>query len=286
VGARYLLRGVHLPEARTMLRMGLGMVAVLAPLQLLIGDLHGLNTAEHQPAKLAAMEGHWDGNHPAPFVIIGWPDAQAEVNRYALEIPNLGSYLITRDWQGTFPGLKDFPRDERPPVAPVFFAFRVMVGIGLVMIASGLVGAWLWWRGRLFSTSWYLRVVAQLWPLGFIAILAGWIVTEMGRQPYLVMGLLRTADAISPVSAGAVLTTLIAFVVVYTVVFGMGIAYVRRLLRKGPPPPKPHAGGEEDALPNRPLAAAQYGAHDERDDGAVVGAVPGALPGAAPGGAR
>jgi cytochrome bd ubiquinol oxidase subunit I len=254
VGARYLMAGRFVEEGRTMMRMGLGMVAIMAPLQLLIGDLHGLNTAKHQPAKLAAMEGHWDGSVPAPFVIFAWPDEQAELNRYAISIPELGSLLITHERGGLFPGLKDFPRDERPPVAPVFFAFRLMVAIGLVMIAVGVVGVWLWWRRRLFDTTWYLKAVAPLWPLGFIAILAGWMVTEIGRQPWVAMGILRTADAVSPISYGSVATSLVAFIVVYTVVFGVGIVYLRRLIRKGPVGATQAA---EDAMGNRPLAAAQ-----------------------------
>jgi cytochrome d ubiquinol oxidase subunit I len=250
-GARYVLGGRFADEGRTMMRMGLGMVAILAPLQLLIGDMHGLNTAKHQPAKLAAIEAHWNGRHPAPFVLFAWPDQQAERNHYEVAVPALGSLLITHKIDGLFPGLKDFPRDQRPPVAPVFFAFRVMVAIGLLMIAIGLVGAWLWWRKRLFTTTWYLRAVSPCWPLGFIAILTGWIVTETGRQPWLATGILRTADAISPVSAESVLASLIAFVVVYTVVFGIGIFYVQRLLRHGP------IGSPRDSevLPHQPLGA-------------------------------
>ncbi len=262
VGARYVLGGRFIDEGRTMMRMGLGMVAVLAPLQLLIGDLHGLNTAKHQPAKLAAIEAHWDGSKPAPFVFFAWPDQTAERNRYEVAVPGLGSFLITHDRGGLFPGLTDFPRDERPPVAPVFFAFRAMVAIGLVMIATGLVGAFLWWRGRLFSTRWYLRAIAPLWPLGFIAILTGWIVTETGRQPWIATGILRTADAISPVASGSVAVTLVTFIGVYSVVFGVGILYVRRLLTRGPKAP---ATSKEPrhALPNRPLSAAQSVLYDE-----------------------
>jgi cytochrome bd ubiquinol oxidase subunit I len=253
-GARYVMAGRFIDEGRTMMRMGLGMVAVLAPLQLLIGDLHGLNTAEHQPAKLAAIEAHWDGSQPAPFVFFAWPDEQAERNRFEIAIPGLASLLITHELGGLFPGLKDFPRDERPPVVPVFFAFRLMVAIGLVMIAVGVIGVWLWWRRRLFDTRWYLTAVAPMWPLGFVAILAGWMVTEIGRQPWVAMGILRTADAVSPISYGSVATSLVAFIVVYTVVFGVGMLYVYRMLRKGP------VGATQalqDALPNRPLAAAQ-----------------------------
>jgi cytochrome d ubiquinol oxidase subunit I len=254
VGARYLLADRFPTEGKTMVRMGLGMVALLAPLQLFIGDLHGLNTAEVQPAKLAAMEAHWDGSEPAPFVVFAWPDEETETNRYALSIPNAGSLLITHKPDGLFRGLKDFPRDERPPVAPVFLAFRIMVAIGMVLIAIGVVGAWLWWRGRIFMTRWYLHMVAPMWPLGFIAILTGWIVTEVGRQPWIAYGLLRTADAVSPVALNAVATSLVAFVVVYSVVFGMGIRYIAKVLRRGPVPPPARP---ESRLANRPLSAAK-----------------------------
>jgi cytochrome d ubiquinol oxidase subunit I len=271
VGARYLVEKRFVAEAKTMVRMGLGMVAIMAPLQLLIGDLHGLNTAEHQPAKLAAMEAHWDGSKPAPFVIFAWPDAETETNRFSLEIPKVGSLLIKHDPDGLFKGLKDFPRSERPSVVQVFFAFRIMVGIGLVLIAVGLIGAWLWWRGKVFDTRWYLRAVAPLWPAGFIAILAGWVVTETGRQPWIATGILRTADAASPISLSAVATSLIAFIVVYTVVFGMGIHYIRRLLLRGPVAP---TQTPETALPNRPLAATQATTDVNTGDAATQGTTP------------
>ena len=264
VGARYLLANRHVDEGRTMMRMGLGMVAILAPLQLFIGDLHGLNTAKHQPAKIAAMEAHWDGSKPGDFHIFAWPDAKAETNRFAISIPRAASLVITHDPDGLFPGLKDFPRDERPPVAPVFFSFRVMLACGMLMIATGLCGAWLWWRGRLFTTPWFLKFVAPQWPLGFIAVLSGWMVTEIGRQPWLAHGILRTADAISPVSAASLVVSLSAFVIVYTLVFGMGILYVRRLLAKGPAPKPVH----DEALPNRPLSAAQDALHGGAAEGA------------------
>jgi cytochrome d ubiquinol oxidase subunit I len=165
--------------------------------------------------------------------------------------------IITHDSEGLFPGLKDFPRDERPPVVPVFFAFRIMVGIGLLMIAAGLVGAWLWWRGRVFDSPGYLRTVGFMWPLGFVAILAGWVVTESGRQPWLVHGVLRTADAISPVTGSAVATSFALIVVTYSVVFSIGIYYVRKLIRKGPVPGTVVPG---EGVPNRPLSAAQEAA--------------------------
>ena len=259
VGARYLTQGRFIEEAKTMVRMGLGMVAVLAPLQLVIGDAHGLNTAQYQPAKVAAMEAHWDGSKPADLVLFAWPDEKAETNHFEIAIPNLASFIITHDINGLFKGLKDFKAEERPPVKPVFFAFRVMVGIGMLMIAIGFVGAFLWWRKKVFETSWYLTPLTYAWPLGFIAILAGWWVTETGRQPYVIYGILKTVDAVSPVSFWAVLTSLILFVLVYTSVFSMGILYINKLIEKGP---AGKAAEAPDALPSRPLSAAQGAARD------------------------
>jgi cytochrome bd ubiquinol oxidase subunit I len=254
VGARYLLAGRYQEEARTMMRMGVGMLALLAPLQLLIGDQHGLNTLEHQPIKIAAIEAHWDGSKPGALVLFAWPDEKAETNRFEIAIPKAGSLILKHDPDGLFPGLKSVPPSERPPLVPVFFAFRSMVGIGLLMIAIGLTGAWLWWRGRLFDTRWYLVPVAWSWWLGFVAVISGWIVTESGRQPWVAYGILRTADAISPVPGGSVATTLALFVLVYGVVFAMGIYYINRLINKGPEgraiePP-------EAGTPVRPLSAA------------------------------
>ncbi len=259
VGARYLLQNRFHDEAKTMMRMGLGMVVCLAPLQAVIGDLHGLNTAEYQPAKVAAMEAHWNGNEPAALVLFAWPNQKEERNDYEISIPNLASYIITHDWNGRFKGLKDFKAEDRPPVPNVFFAFRAMVGIGLGLIALGFIGAFLWWRGRLFSTRWYLWPTQYTWPLGFVAILAGWWVTEQGRQPWLATGIIKTADAISPVSALAVLTTLILFVLVYSAVFSMGIYYINKLIEKGPSgaADKPSSG-----VPSRPLSAAEDAARE------------------------
>ncbi len=259
VGARYLLAGRFTEESKTMLRMGIGMVALLAPLQLVIGDAHGLNTAKHQPAKVAAMEAHWDGSKPADLVLFAWPDEKQETNHFEIAIPNIASLIITHELDGLFKGLKDFKPEDRPPVKPVFFAFRVMVGLGLLMIATGLIGAFLWWRGRLFETRWFLWPLSISWPAGFVAILAGWWVTETGRQPWLATGILRTADAASPVSASAVLTTLVLFVIVYSVVFSMGIYYINRLINKGPvgASVKPSEG-----VPSRPLSAAEEAAHE------------------------
>jgi cytochrome d ubiquinol oxidase subunit I len=233
VGARHLLTGRHVEEARTMLRMAIGLMAVLAPLQLLLGDLHGLNTLEHQPTKIAAMEAHWDGSKPDDFHIFAWPDEKAEQNRFAISIPRGSSLVLTHNPDGLFPGLKDVPARDRPPVVPVFFAFRIMLGIGLFMIATALTGAFLWWRGALFATRWYLQVMAHSWWIGFVAVIAGWVVTESGRQPWIVQGILRTAEATSPVIAGATLATLLLFVLVYAIVFSAGIYYINRLVAKG-----------------------------------------------------
>ena len=259
VGCRYLAAGRFTEEAKTMLRMGLGMVAILTPLQMYIGDAHGLNTAKYQPEKVAAIEAHWDGSEPGDLILFAWPNEQEEKNDFVVAIPDLASLLITHRLDGLFAGLKDFPRDDRPPVAPVFFAFRIMVGMGVLMLIVGWVGAYLWARGRLFTTHWYLNWSQHAWPLGFIAILAGWYTTEIGRQPWVAYGILRTADAASPVAPSAVLTTLVLFVIVYTFVFGIGIYYINRLIEYGP---KGEAAEAPQALPSRPLSAAGGATHE------------------------
>ncbi|MPZ57304.1 MAG: cytochrome ubiquinol oxidase subunit I [Rhizobiales bacterium] len=252
VGARYLLAGRHVEEARTMLRMTVALLAVLAPLQLLLGDQHGLNTLGHQPIKIAAMEAHWDGSKPGDFHIFAWPDEKTETNRFAISIPRGASLVLKHDPDGLFPGLTSVPASDRPPVVTVFFAFRIMLAIGFFMIAAALYGAWLWWRGRLFETRWFLHVLAHSWWTGFVAVLAGWIVTESGRQPWIVYGLMRTADATSPVLGGAVLATLVLFVLVYGAIFSAGIYYINRLLSAG------IVGGDQPApVAGSPMAAAE-----------------------------
>ncbi len=253
VGARYLVAGRFPEDAKTMLRMGLGMVAILTPLQMYIGDASGLNTEKHQPEKIAAIEAHWDGNKPGDLVLFALPNEAEERNNFTVSIPHGASWLITHSADGLFPGLKNYPPDDRPPVTPVFFAFRIMVGMGVLMLIVGWVGAWLWGRGRLFTSHWYLKYAQYSWPLGFIAILSGWYVTEIGRQPWVAYGILRTADAASPVAGSAVLTTLILFVLVYTCVFGVGVYYINRLIEHGP---TGEAAKSPEALPSRPLAAA------------------------------
>ena len=256
VGARYLLANRFETEGRTMMRMGTGMLALLAPVQLVLGDLHGLNTLQHQPAKIAAMEAHWKDTGPAALVIFAWPDERAETNRYSVEVPGLGSLILTHDWNGRLAALEDFAPEDRPPVVPVFFAFRIMVGIGLFFIALGLAGAYLWLRRRLFDSRRYLRIAALAWPLGFVAILAGWVTTESGRQPWIAHGILRTSEALSPVSASTVATSLAAFVAVYSVVFSIGVYYINRLIDRGPAGAAIAPAHLPESLPNRPLGAA------------------------------
>ncbi len=255
VGARYLLAGRHIEEGRTMLRMAIGLTAVLAPLQLIIGDQHGLNTLKYQPIKIAAIEAHWDGAKPGAFHIFAWPDEKTESNRYALSIPNVSSLLLTHRLNGLFPGLKSVPPADRPSVPIVFFAFRVMVGLGLFMIAAALFGAFLWWRGTLFTTRWYLAVMAQCWWVGFIAVMAGWITTESGRQPWIVEHILRTADANSPVIGASIAVTLALFVIAYGVVFSFGIYYINRLIDRGPE----HPAEIRRPIVGTPIAAAHGG---------------------------
>jgi cytochrome d ubiquinol oxidase subunit I len=256
VGARYLLAGRYVEESRTMMRMAVGLVVILAPLQLIIGDQHGLNTLEHQPIKVAAMEAHWDSDKAGvPFEIFAWPNQTTESNDYSISIPHASSLILTHSWNGKFTGLKGVPPKDRPPVPTVFFAFRIMVGLGLLMIATALLGAFLWWRGTLFETRWYLWPMSHFWWAGFVAVIAGWFVTEVGRQPWVVHGVMRTSDAASPVPAESVLTTLILFVLAYGVVFSFGIYYINRLINRGPEP----SSEEAEHFAASPISAASGG---------------------------
>lgn len=255
VGAWYLVNGRFTEHAKTMLSMALGLIVIVAPLQIFAGDLHGLNTLEHQPAKIAAMEGHWETKKGAPLVLFALPDQNAEANRFEVAIPKLGSLILTHDWNGEVRGLKEWDANDRPPVFIVFWSFRFMVAIGLLMALVGIVGLYLRLRGRLYDTRWFLQLCRICSPLGFVAILCGWITTEVGRQPYLVHGYLRTADAISPVPAGSVLFSLILFGTAYFLVFIAGAYYIQRILQRGPVDPtdsKPSVAKR----PSRPLSAA------------------------------
>lgn len=259
VSAGYLRRGRHVAHARRMLRMAVLFAGITVPLQILVGDLHGLNTGEHQPTKLAAIEGHWEGGEAGagvPLVLFALPDQAAERNAAEVAIPRLGSLILTHSWAGEIRGLKDFPAELRPPVAPVFWSFRVMVGLGLLMLVVAMGSLWALWRDRLYTSRWLLDGWRLLTFAGFVALLAGWYVNEIGRQPWVVYGVLRTADAVSPgVTAGTVLTSIIAFALAYAVIFGAGIWYLFKLVRVGPQPlghTPQHEGGER--TPMRPLS--------------------------------
>jgi len=232
-GAWHLLKNPANPGARIMFSMAMWMALIVAPIQIVAGDLHGVNTHEHQPAKIAAMEGHYETHAPAPLILFGIPDDEAEVTRYAVEIPYLGSLILKHSLDGEVKGLKEWPKDKRPKAALIFWTFRIMVAVGAAMVAVGLWSAWARWRGRLFDTPWLLRGAVVMGPSGFLAVLCGWITTESGRQPWTVYGLLTTADSASPLAAPAVAASLIAFVVVYFAVFGAGTFYALRLMGRG-----------------------------------------------------
>jgi cytochrome d ubiquinol oxidase subunit I len=260
--AWHLLRGRRNEALQKMLSMAMWMILITAPLQAVVGDLHGLNTLEHQPAKIAAMEGHWESvaGEALPLILFGWPDMVGEETRYAVSIPNLGSLILTHTWEGQIPGLKDFPPEDRPNATVIFWTFRVMVGLGLLMIVLGVWSAFLRRHGRLYTSRAFLRFALAMGPAGIVAILAGWYTTEIGRQPWVVYGIMRTAEGVSTHSAGQVGFTLLVFVLVYFVVFGAGTVYALRLIAAGPTHEevsKPPEGGPGEArTPMRPLSAA------------------------------
>ncbi len=254
-GARYLLAGTHRAHAMTMLKMGLGLAVVLVPIQIIAGDESGRDVLKYQPAKLAAIEAKWDAGTtgPVPLVLFAWPDEKQETNLYQVAVPNLASLIVTRSMDGGFKGLKDFAVDDRPPVLLPFFGFRIMVGLGVIMLVIAWWGGISWSRGRLGQSRLYLRLASWTWPIGFLAILCGWIVAEVGRQPWLATGILRTIDAASPISAEQVATTLVLFVIVYGIVFSAGLIYMNRLIRKGP---STETTEPPEGLPSRPLTGA------------------------------
>jgi cytochrome bd ubiquinol oxidase subunit I len=243
VSAYYLWRRRHEPQARVMFGMAMIMAIFVAPLQPFIGDQHGLNTLEYQPAKVSAIEGAWKTERGAPLRLFAWPEQAEGRNKYVLKIPHLSSLILTHTWDGEVKGLRSWPRKDWPPVAPVFFAFRVMVGIGILLALTGLIAIVLYFRKRLFATRWFQLWCMALTPAGFIAVVSGWIVTEVGRQPYVAYGLLRTAEAHSPLVGSHVVATLAAFIVTYTFIFGAGTYYILHLIAKGPGEPEEEAYG-------------------------------------------
>ena len=236
VSAHALLRRRDLQFGRLGLKVGATALALMAPLQVFIGDQHGLAVREFQPVKVAAMEGLWETTRGAPLLLFALPDQAAETNHYELGIPKLASLILTHDLDGEVQGLKSVPAADRPPVATVFWAFRIMVGLGMLFILLGLLAAWHSWRNSSERQPWLLRAMICAAPAGFVATVAGWIVAESGRQPWLIHGMFRTAEGVSPVSAQAVLTTLILFVLVYGILFAGYLSFVLRLIRQGPKP--------------------------------------------------
>ena len=237
-----------------MLKLAVAFAAIAVPAQIFVGDLHGLAVHEHQPVKLAAIEGIWETERGAPLLLFAWPDEEREENRYAVGIPKLGSLIITHDLNGEIKGLKEVPPEERPPVVPVFFAFRVMVGMGVLMLLVIALSAVQWKRGTLAQSKWLLRAWMTMIPSGFVALLAGWYTTEIGRQPYVIYGLMRTAEAATPLSPASVATSLIVFATVYLFIFVAGTYYLLKLLRKGPQPVEDTMRHPEDKRPARPLS--------------------------------
>src|SRR6478672_9928346 len=223
VGAFHVLRDRGNERARLMFSMAMWMAAAVAPAQALFGDAQGLWALHYQPQKVAAMEGHWETQAPAPLILFGFPDMEKEETKLAVEIPYLGSLILRHSLDGEIQGLKAFPKADRPTNVPlVFWSFRIMVGMGVLMIALGVVSLFLRWRGRLYDTPWFQRWAVAMGPAGLIAVTFGWFTTEAGRQPFTVYGLMRTAESASPIAAPAILTSLILFMTVYFVVFGAG----------------------------------------------------------------
>jgi cytochrome bd ubiquinol oxidase subunit I len=251
VGAWHLLRERTNDGARTMFSMAMGMITVVAPLQILAGDQHGLNTLEHQPVKVMAMEGHFKSyDNGAPLVLFAWPDQAQGKNLYAVEIPKGSSLILKHSLDAPLKGLDTVDRKDWPPVAIVFWAFRIMVGLGTLMLLLALASLWARVRHRLYDWPLLHRFAIAMGPAGFVAVIAGWVTTEVGRQPFTVHGLLRTADSVSPLQAPAVAVSLLAFIVVYFIVFGAGVYYILRLMSHSP-----HRG-EEGPERGQPVRAA------------------------------
>lgn len=219
---------------KTMFSMALWMITIVAPLQFIAGDMHGLNTLKYQPAKIAAMEGDWDSESRAPELLFGIPDMKEERTKYAIKIPYAGSLILTHSLEGKVPGLKDFPANERAPSQIVFFSFRIMIALGCLMILAGFISLWLRYRQRFYESTFFQKFMVLMGPSGFLALLCGWVTTEVGRQPWTVYGQLRTADSVSPLAASSLTFSVVIFAVVYGSVFGTGIVFLLRMLNKQP----------------------------------------------------
>ncbi|MCG6343608.1 cytochrome ubiquinol oxidase subunit I [Vibrio fluvialis] len=251
--AWHLLRGRKNAEVKKMFSMAMWMILLVAPLQAVVGDAHGLNTLEHQPAKIAAIEGHWE-NKPGeatPLILFGIPDMDAEKTRFSLEVPYLGSLILTHSLEKQIPALKSFAKEDRPNSTIVFWSFRVMAGLGMLMILSALTALWLRRKGKLYDTKLFHRFVLLMGPSGLIALLAGWFTTEIGRQPWVVYGMMRTRDAASNHDVLQMSITLALFVTIYFSVFTVGITYMMRLVGKGP------TAVEQERVSDDPLSLAK-----------------------------
>ena len=261
VGAWHLLRDRSNAGARKMFSMAMWMVAIVAPIQILVGDAHGLNTLEHQPAKVLAMEGHYEPSpHGASLILFGLPDNDQARVHYKVEVPKLGSLILKHDPNAPLPGLQDFPREDWPPTPIVFWSFRIMVGLGMAMLGLGLWSLLMRARRKLYDSTALQRAALLMGPAGFVAVIAGWVTTEVGRQPFTVYGWLRTAESHSPLAAPAVAISLIAFILVYFSVFGAGIYYLLRLMAKPPHPNEPEpANIPQRAAGITPAAAIEPG---------------------------
>jgi cytochrome d ubiquinol oxidase subunit I len=240
VAAWHLLRDRENQRVRIMFSMAMWMAAIVSPIQILLGDLHGLNTLEHQPVKVMAMEGHYQ-SYPqgAPLILFGIPNSAQQRVDYAVQIPKASSLILKHDRNAPLDGLDTVPPEDHPPVGIVFWAFRIMVGLGFLMAALGLFSLVARARGRLYSSRPLHRFAIAMGPSGLVAVLAGWVTTEVGRQPWVIHGLMRTADAVSPLAAPAVATSLLAFIVIYFAVFGAGVVYILKLMGKPPGPHEP-----------------------------------------------
>jgi cytochrome d ubiquinol oxidase subunit I len=235
VGAWHALRGRATAEVRTMFSMAMWMAALVAPVQIVVGDQHALNTYEHQPAKILAIEGYYHGYpNGAPWHIVGLPDDENETVRWAVSLPNMGSLGILHDMHAPMPGLDALPKADRPSSAILFWSFRIMVGLGFLMALLGLWSLLARLRGKLHDWRWLHGFALAMGPAGFVAVICGWVTTEVGRQPWVVYGLLRTRDAVSPIATPGVTGSLIAFVIVYLIVFTAGALYVLKLMGQAP----------------------------------------------------
>ncbi|WP_206995418.1 cytochrome ubiquinol oxidase subunit I [Trinickia mobilis] len=246
-GAWHLLKGRRDPAVKKMFSMALWLLLIFTPIQAFVGDQHGLNTRKYQPAKIAAIEGLWQTEKGGTGLnLFGIPDMDAEITRYAVAIPHLGSLILTHSWDGEIRGLKEFPKEDRPNSTVVFWSFRIMAGLGMLMILMSALSWWLRLRGRLFDAKWFHRFVVAMGPTGVISLLAGWVTTEVGRQPWVVYGVMRTAQAVSPLTTQQVGISLMVFVAVYFLVFGTGVYYILKLMQNGPALPPPRRETERD----------------------------------------